>query len=187
MLDPKECTLYSGGARGAEAEFGRQAERFDMNEVNYSFEGHQTERDRGLRMLSEEELSRKDVSLTYVSRLMHRNFSRAPLFRKVLQSITWQVSSGHEVFVVGQILPDDTVKGGTGWGAEYAKLCNKDLYVFDQVKDGWFFWDKEKWVEAAEPAITRKEFTGTGTRFLEENGRNAIAKLFERSLKVVSR
>ena len=32
-------------------------------------------------------------------------------------------------------MPDDTVKGGTGWGAEFAKLCNKPLFVFDQDKD----------------------------------------------------
>ena len=27
-----------------------------------------------------------------------------------------------------------TVRGGTGWGAEFAKLCNKPLFVFDQAK-----------------------------------------------------
>ena len=32
------------------------------------------------------------------------------------------------------------MRGGTGWGAEFAKLCNKPLYVFDQEKDGWFEW-----------------------------------------------
>ena len=36
-----------------------------------------------------------------------------------------------EVYVIGEILDDKTVKGGTGWGAEFAKLCNKPLYVFD--------------------------------------------------------
>jgi hypothetical protein len=184
MLDPKECILYSGGATGAEAHFGAQAERFGMQEVNYTFEGHQTERDRGRRVLTTEELELKDVSLTYVSKLMHRNYSRAPLFRKVLQSITWQVSSGHEVFVVGRIEEDDTVKGGTGWGAEFAKLCNKPLYAFDQEKDGWFFWEKEAWSPIDAPRITHRHFTGTGTRFLEENGKKAITDLFERSLRV---
>lgn len=70
-----------------------------------------------MRVLTSEELALKDVSLTYVSRLMGREFTKAPLFRKVLQSICWQVSSGQEVVVVGNIQPDQTVKGGTGWGA----------------------------------------------------------------------
>ena len=180
-LNPKECILYSGGANGAEQVFGEMAEKYGLDEVNYSFEGHQLALTRGVRMLTQEELNLKDVSMTYVSRLMHRDYSRAPLFRKVLQTICWQVSSGHEVYVVGSILDDGTVKGGTGWGAEFAKLCNKPLYVFDQVKDGWFFWNKEQWERCDEPTITHSHFAGTGTRFLEENGRKAIAVLFARS------
>lgn len=174
-------TLYSGGARGAEVCFGSLAEKYGLQEVNYSFDGHQSERTRGLRTLTAEELELKDVSLTYVSRLMNRKFSRAPLFRKVLQSICWQVASGHEVFVIGSIMDDETVKGGTGWGAEYAKICNKPLYVFDQDKDGWFKWEKTKWVEAKAPVIGHHHFTGTGTRFLEDNGKKALEELFFRS------
>ena len=181
MLDPKDCVLHSGGARGAEAEFGACAEEYGVQEVNYSFEGHQTEREHGLRMLTPQELARKDVSLTYVSRLMNRTYSRAPMFRNVLQSICWQVEGGEEVFVVGAIQTDGTVKGGTGWGAEYAKICNKPLYIFDQERDGWFSWAKKEWESVEAPTIDVPNFTATGTRFLEENGRKAIAELFARS------
>jgi len=73
MSVASEFTLFSGGAQGAEAEFGRLAESFGVQEVNYSFEGHKIERTRGLRMLTQEELMRKDVSLTYVSKLLDRN------------------------------------------------------------------------------------------------------------------
>ena len=181
MLIPKDCVLYSGGAAGTEAYFGLMAERCGLQEVKYSFEGHQSERARGVRFLTNEELALKDVSLTYVSRLMSRQYTSAPLFRKVLQSICWQVSSGQEVFVVGTILPDNTVKGGTGWGAEFAKICNKPLYVFDQEKNAWFTWEADKWVPENAPAITAKSFTATGTRFLEAGGKAAIEALFARS------
>ena len=86
MLDPKQCVLFSGGAAGTEQFFGAQAEAWGIEEVNYSFDGHQIERKRGVRVLTSEELALKDVSLTYVSRLMGREFTKAPLFRKVLQS-----------------------------------------------------------------------------------------------------
>ncbi len=181
MLDPRECILYSGGARGAEAVFGKLAEEFGLEEVNYSFEGHQSERARGVRMLTSEELALKDVSLTYVSRLMNRKYTSAPLFRKVLQSICWQVSSGHEVFVVGAVMDDHTVKGGTGWGAEFAKICNKPLFVFDQARSSWYKWEKNQWQSTDTPVISHRHFTATGTRFLEENGEKAIRTLFERS------
>ena len=180
-MDANQYVLFSGGARGTEEYFGKMAEKYGVQEVNYTFEGHSSERTRGLRFLTSEDLSRKDVSLTYVSRLMNRKFTRAPLFRKVLQSISWQVDSGEEVFVVGSIMEDGTVKGGTGWGAEFAKICNKNLYVFDQKQDAWFKWMKSEWEKMNAPEITKPHFTGTGTRFLEDNGRKAIQELFEKN------
>ncbi|MDE7240579.1 hypothetical protein [Desulfovibrio sp.] len=183
MLNPAQCVLYSGGAAGTEQFFGALAESWGIEEVNYSFEGHQIDRSRGVRVLTTEELGLKDVSLTYVSRLMNREYTRAPLFRKVLQSICWQVSSGDEVIVVGAIQPDNTVKGGTGWGAEFAKICNKPLHVFDQPRSAWFFWDKDVWTEVEAPVIEHPHFAATGTRFLEDNGRIAIQDLFARSFK----
>lgn len=181
MLTPALCTLYSGGATGTESCFGEFAEQYGVQEVNYSFEGHQIERSRGLRILTNEELSLKDVSMAYVSKLMNRQYTRAPLFRKVLQSICWQVSAGHEVFVVGSIMADGTVKGGTGWGAEFAKICNKPLWVFDQVQQNWFHWEEEVWKKVTGPVISSAQFTATGTRFLEDSGKKAIEELFKRS------
>jgi hypothetical protein len=176
-----ECILFSGAARGAEAEFGACAERFGIEEVNFTFEGHNDERRRGIRVLTHKELEHGDVSLAYVGRLMHRHYPNTPLFKKVLQCIWHQVNNGQEIYVVGKILPDDTVKGGTGWGAEFAKLCNKPLYVFDQSQGGWFFWSGERWDKHDAPVIRHPHFAGTGTRFLEPSGRAAIAGLFERS------
>ena len=116
-------------------------------------------RTRGVRVLTNEELALKDVSLSYVSKLMGREFTRAPLFRKVLQSICWQINSGRQVIVVGVIQPDGTVKGGTGWGAEFAKICNKPLLAFDQDRIAWFGWVNDTWVIEAEPVITTTHFT----------------------------
>lgn len=174
-------TLFSGGAQGAETEFGRMAEKYGVQEVTFAFEGHKIERSRGLRMLTPEELMRKDVSLSYVSRLLNRTFTNAPLMRKILQTIMYQVDSGHEIFVIGTIMEDGTVKGGTGWGTEFAKICNKPLYAFGQVRNAWHRWTGETWERCDTPTITARHFSGTGTRFLEDNGRQAIADLFAKS------
>ena len=163
--------LFSGGAPGAEAEFGACAERHGIEEVNFTFDGHTEARRRGVRVLNHEELQAGDVSLAYVSRLMHRRYTDSPTIRKVLQSLWYQVNNGQEIYVVGAILEDGTVRGGTGWGAEFAKLCNKPLFVFDQDKDGWFEWTGEAWVSREEtPVISHPHFTGTGTRAIHENG-----------------
>jgi hypothetical protein len=180
-VKPETCVLFSGAANGAESEFGAAAERRGIEEVNFTFAGHKDARQRGIRVLTSEELQHGDVSLAYVSNLMHRKYRDTVLFKKVLQSIWHQVNSGQEIYVVGKILDDDTVKGGTGWGAEFAKLCNKPLYVFDQDRNGWFEWKGDRWDENPGPVITHSHFTGTGTRFIEDNGRSAIEELYARS------
>lgn len=183
-MNKEDCILFSGGITGAEAEFGATAERFGIEEVNFTFEGHAIVRKRGLRMLNHDELKNGDVSLEYISKLTNRKYTTTPAFRKVLQSIWYQINNGQEVYVIGEILEDNTVKGGTGWGTEFAKLCNKPLYVFEQKRDAWFFWNQTEWVECKGkdlPVISHVHFVGTGTRFLEENGKKAIADLFERS------
>lgn len=185
-MKPAEGILFSGGAPGAEAAFGECAERHGVEEVNFTFEGHKMARHRGVRMLNHEELQAGDVSLAYVSRLMNRRYTDAPTIRRVLQTLWYQVNQGQEIYVIGTILDDLTVRGGTGWGAEFAKLCNKPLYVFDQSKDMWFEWTGDAWESRrgdALPVVTHPHFTGTGTRTLEANGRKAIDELFKRSFR----
>jgi KaiC/GvpD/RAD55 family RecA-like ATPase len=181
-LPPQAHVLLSGAAVGAEAEFGACAERWGLREENYSFEGHQVARTRGLRMLSDAELREGDVSLAYVSATMHRTYHQNPAIRRVLQSIWHQVRGAGEVFIVGTIQRDDTVKGGTGWAAELARHHHKPVHVYDQERRSWFTWNtgSRSW-QPSRPTIEHTRFTGTGTRTLSEDGRAAITDLFQRS------
>ena len=180
MADGSKFTLYSGAHRGAESEFGRQAERWGIQEVNFSFEGHAPERARGLRVLAPAELDKGDVSMEIVSTRMGRSYSKADKIRKVIQSIFHMVNNGYQVFAVGWIQPDGTVKGGTGWGVELAKLFNRPTSVYDQDRRGWFSWKNGQWV-AETPVISHTTFVGTGTRNLTDEGRSAIVALYEKS------
>ncbi len=183
-MKASDSILFSGGAAGAEAEFGACAERHGVEEVNFTFDGHKIARHRGVRVLNHEELQSGDVSLEYVARLLQRRYTDSPTIRKVLQTLWYQVNNGQEIYVIGGILDNGTVRGGTGWGAEFAKLCNKPLHVFDQGKNGWFRWTGTEWqacAESAAPVITHAHFTGTGTRKMLPNGTRAIEGLFTRS------
>jgi hypothetical protein len=185
-MKPSDCILFSGGAAGAEAAFGAAAERHGIEEVNFTFDGHTIERRRGVRVLNHEELQNGDVSLEYIARLLHRRYTDSPTIRKVLQTLWYQVNNGQEIYVVGTILDDGTVRGGTGWGAEFAKLCNKPLHVFDQAKNAWYRWNEDGWEGssgASTPIITHAHFTGTGTRALQGTGRRAIDDLLVRSFR----
>jgi hypothetical protein len=181
--NPKRFKLQSGGARGAEAEFGACAEQHGLAENNYSFDGHRMiERRRGVVVLSPDELKKGDFSLVYASRRLNRVLSDIPLVRNVLQTIWHQINAANEVFVVGALQDDGTVRGGTGWGAELARLWKKPLFVFDQGKKSWFRWSGSNWeLMSAPPVIKSESFAGTGTQNLTEDGRTAIRDLFARS------
>ena len=172
--------LHSGGARGAEAAFGEVAERYGVAEATFSFDGHERVRHRGLRLLSESDLRLGDVSLRYISHHLGREFPSTPMVRRIIQSIWHLIRPCQQVFAIGQIQPDHTVRGGTGWGAELARRWKKELYVFDQRECSWFQWSGTLW-ENAVPVIEAHMFAGIGTAHLHESGREAIELLFARS------
>lgn len=176
-MKASECTLYHGGLKGAEAAFGEQAEKLGINETIFTFEGHRLHRDRSSVVLSEAELQRGDISMEIASRMMNRTYYETEKIRKVLQLIFHMVNKGHQVFVIGTILDDDSVKGGTGWAVELAKLFNRPLHVYDQGRKQWFTWKEGAWQEDT-PTICYNTFVGSGTRYLSDDGAAAIEKLF---------
>ena len=178
MTAKENYTLYSGGLKGAETAFGEAAEKWSINEVNFTFTGQKTNRQKNLVVLTDEELKRGDISMEIASKMMHRTYYETEKIRKVLQTIFHMVNKGHQVFVIGTILEDNTVKGGTGWAAELAKLFNRPLSVYDQDKDKWYTWKEGAWVQDS-PRIEHETFVGSGSRKLTENGRKAINRLFE--------
>ncbi|NDY72704.1 hypothetical protein DO021_04130 [Desulfobacter hydrogenophilus] len=178
--DPSQFTLYSGGHRGAEAEFGKLAEQYGVKEVNFSFEGNVLDRDKGMRLLNQEELEKGNISMDIVSTRLGRSFSKGNRIRKVIQSIFHMVNNGYQIFTVGWILPDKTVKGGTGWGVELGKLFNRPIFVYEQDREAWFSWVENDW-QMVTPVIHHKTFSGTGTRNLTEDAAEAMKDLFERS------
>lgn len=178
-MDLSKYTLYSSGLKGAEATFGEIAEAMGIKDIVYSFEGHKLTRDKNAVVLKKEQLERGDISMELASRMLNRTYYETDKIRKVLQTIFHMVNSGHQVFVVGAIQEDGSVKGGTGWAVELAKMFNRPLHVFDQPQKKWFTW-KGSWQEDA-PRIEYDTFVGSGTRYLSDAGREAIEQLFKDS------
>jgi endonuclease YncB( thermonuclease family) len=178
MVAKENYTFYSGGLKGAETAFGEAAEKWSVKEVNFTFSGQKTNRQKNAVVLSDDDLKRGDISMELVSKMMNRTYYETEKIRKVLQTIFHMVNKGHQVFVIGTILEDNTVKGGTGWAVELAKLFNRPLSVYDQAKNNWYSWKQGAWIQDT-PMIEHETFVGSGTRNLSENGRKAIDRLFE--------
>lgn len=179
-MDLSNFTLYSSGLKGAETAFGEAAEKLGIKEVVFSFEGHKLTRDKNVVILDKEQLERGDISMELASRMLNRTYYETDKIRKVLQTIFHMVNSGHQVFVIGAIQEDGSVKGGTGWAVELAKMFNRPLHVFDQPQGKWFAWKSGSWEEDS-PRIEYDTFVGSGTRYLNDAGREAIDKLFSDS------
>lgn len=177
-----EYTLYSGGHKGTEVAFGVLAEEYGINEVTLNFAGHQIERDVNVKILSDEELTLGAVSMSIISKHMERTFGHTDNIKKIFQTIFHIINNGFQVFAVGWIHTNNTIKGGTGWGVELAKFFNRPVSVFDQDRNEWYTWKDGKWVEDL-PVIGHKTFSVTGTRNLTEQGEKAIEDLFARSFK----
>jgi len=178
-MELSNCTLYSSGLKGAESAFGDEAEKAGIKEVVYSFDGHKLSRDKNVEILDKEQLERGDISMELASRMLNRTYYETEKIRKVLQTIFHMVNSGHQVFVIGSIQEDGSVKGGTGWAVELAKMFNRPLHVYDQPNKQWFTWNNE-WQKDS-PKIEYETFVGSGTRYLSEAGRDAIEQLFKDS------
>ncbi len=184
-MDKNTCELFSSGLKGAESFFGEMAEKLGVKETVFTFDGHNIARSQAQNVivLSEEELKRGDISMEIISTMMNRTYYGAKKIRKVLQTLFHVVNKGHQVFVVGTILDDATVKGGTGWAAELAKLFNRPLSVFDQAEGKWFSWQEGAWQENS-PKIEFNSFVGSGTRNLTDSGRKAIEDLMNEAFSV---
>ncbi len=181
ILAPEACTLYHTGAEGAESCFGELAEKYGMHEISFTSDGMEQFRVRGRTVLSERELAAGDVSLLYVSRRLHRQWTGEQHVRRVLQLLWQVVSHADQVFVVGSIQEDGTVTGGTGWSVELARRWRKEVWVYDQESNQWHSWDGKSWVQG-EPTIRSTRFAGTGTtRHLSAEGKAAVEALFTRS------
>ena len=172
--------LFSGGLKGAESTFGEEAEKYGISEVTLAFKGQTLTRAVNVEFLSDEDLMKGDVSMEIVSARMGRRYAQADKIRKVFQVLFHMVNRGIQIFAIGWIQEDNTVKGGTGWAVELGKFFNRPVSVFDQDKNQWYTWKENRW-GLDTPVIREKTFCGTGTRNLSPEGEQAIVELFKRS------
>jgi hypothetical protein len=181
MKNREQIHLIHGGHKGTEAEFGVCAGKWGVRETTLSYEGHVMARSENVEVLSDDELEKGRVSMEFVFQRMGRRFVQGKGLNRVIHLLFHVVTRSDQMFAIGSIQENGSVKGGTGWGVELAKLFNRPVHVFDQEKAGWFDWDGTEW-KPSEPSILEGNVSVTGTRNLTDAGRQAIVSLFESSL-----
>lgn len=174
----------SGGADGADFQWGMTAGKAGHMVVHWSFAGHRSQPPSSeYVILTVDQLNLADPALDRASKTLRRKVP--PVFTvagKYLRRNWYQVRDAQACYAVSTFDSKQRVKGGTGWAVQMfldrfeGATC--PAYLFDQVRDAWFSWIDGAWI-AQEPTPPIGMWAGIGARDLLPNGKAAIHRLMK--------
>ncbi len=178
-MTPLKNICLSGGADGADLQWGMVAGSAGHNVVHWSFKGHKSSAPATeIVILTPELLDEADEPCKRASKTLKRWFPPKSLFVKNLLRRNWfQVKDAERVYAVAAI-EKGIVTGGTAWATQMfidrhdGATC--ECYVFDQEIAKWFQWVDSQWTEIESPPSPHGVWAGIGSRELNEAGKNAI-------------
>lgn len=170
----------SGGAKGADQQWGMTSGEKGMEVIHWSFAGHKTHvPEQEVVVLSDEQLDVADDKLRKANRTLKRKIPRNTYVKNLLRRNWYQVENAERIYAVSTINAG-FVAGGTAWAVQmFIDRFNGlpcEAYVFDQEQEQWFCW-KGEWVSIPSPPSPYGIFAGVGTRDLNDAGKAAIRTL----------
>jgi hypothetical protein len=168
----------SGGADGADLQWGMCAGRVGHMVVHFSFTGHQSNAPtQEIVHLSQKLLDEADPFIDQANQTLNRKIAALPCFvRNLLRRNWYQVRNAERVYAVSTI-KNGLVQGGTAWAVQmFIDHGGQEAYVFDQNADQWFVWCGE-WTETGSVPEPSGVWAGIGSRDLKPNGKQAIRTL----------
>jgi len=191
-LDDNPNCCLSGGADGADLEWGMAADQLGHGVVHFSFAGHKTHAPaHQLVLLSNEQLTAADPYCHAANKTLCRRFPIKSINGTNLLRRNWyQVTVAPVCYSVstlamppGPTIPLDIVvtgqvQGGTAWAVQMfidrhkGRAC--PCYLFDQIAAQWFQWNGDGWRCIYEPPTPVGVYAAIGSRDLRPIGRTAI-------------
>jgi hypothetical protein len=180
QFDDGSDICMSGGAVGADLQWGMTAGKAGHRVIHFSFAGHKTDAPESeVVRLTEEELSEADPHLVRANETLKRRLPFAEprvinLVRRDFYQIRWSQS------LYGVVNFDHTgIEGGTAWAVQmFLDIGRTHVFVFDQARESWLTFAQKSWV-AVEPPSPKGIWAGVGTRNLLPCGRDAIYRLMK--------
>jgi hypothetical protein len=175
-----EYILHSGGAKGADTYFEEIGREFGLTQFNHYWHGKMNPSSKPEDEISEDDFN-EGVEMVHKANsiLKRRGFEK---YMNLLARNWCQVKYSDATYAIGEI-KSNKVSGGTGWACSMSILEDKPLYVFDQNKEQWYFWNVDKFEVCVTPKLT-KNFAGIGTRKINDSGIVAIRKLYEKTFNI---
>lgn len=183
---PNVC--LSGGADGADIEWGYWAASIGHKVIHWSFQGHPSKAPEDeLVRLNDEELKKANHALELAAKALGKSPPRRSTVAPLLQRNYYQVAWSQACYAVtyfeeteDEAQPQTIAPGGTVWAITmFIQLHpdNHNLYVFDQTRSIWLQWNGESWDIIDTPPRPTGKWAGIGARALQQNGKDAIRKL----------
>lgn len=186
ILDDATNICMSGGAEGADLQWGMCAGAAGHLVYHWGFSGHRSRAPISeIVTLNEDQLAEADVPCKRASARVKRYFPpKSPFVRNLLRRNWFQVAHSGSCYAVSKI-ENGLVAGGTAWATAMfidrfgGAAC--PCYVFDQQDDWWYEWsgDGVGWTAMLTPPKPTGIWAGVGSRTLLENGKQAIRTLME--------
>lgn len=181
-----ENICLSGGADGADLQWGMTAGHAGHHVIHWSFKGHRSKAPPSeVVSLTDDQLEEANEPCKAASKGIGRWFPPKSLFVKNLLRRNWfQVKDAERVYAVASIDEKGFVSGGTAWACQMfidrfgGAEC--ECYVFDQETEHWYIWigGEERWLLLPDgPPKPHGVWAGIGSRELRLSGKNAIRVL----------
>jgi hypothetical protein len=171
----------SGGALGADLQWGMCAGMAGHQVIHWSFPGHKSDAPaEELVRIPFETLTMADEHLEKANKTMNRRLSYdKPWIINLLRRNYFQVGNSQSVYAISTI-KKGLVQGGTAWAVQmFIDLHpeSTECYVFDQELAQWFQWLNSSWTAIETPPAPTGVWAGVGTRDLNQAGKQAIRQL----------
>lgn len=171
----------SGGAEGADMQWGMCAGKAGHQVYHFIFAGHRSKAPASEHVVLTEDMLRvADPFLAKANETMKRRFPTSNGFvNSLLRRNHYQVRDAGSLYAVSTIGKDGLVSGGTSWAVQMfldQHGANSRCYIFDQARLQWFSW-QGLWVAIDRPPEPKGIWAGIGSRELTNEGKDAIREL----------
>lgn len=184
LIALSENLCLSGGADGADLQWGMMAGRIGHSVIHWSFQGHKSQAPESeIVRLDDASLAEADEVLKRANKTIKRRFpGKSRFVNNLLRRNFYQVRWSESLYGVGE-MKSGQVQGGTAWAVQmYMDRFTHDgepmescrLYFYDQATDRWMSWQGEWQIMEEQPPMPKGIWTGVGTRELSNNGKWAI-------------
>lgn len=192
-IDLTSIICHSGGAIGADTHWEEIGHKFGVKTKAYSYKtkSHTTtnkveisedDYKEGIEQVNKANSILKRYGISKYMNLLARNWA--------------QVKYSEQIFAVGTFVKPgekdskgytnkgviDVVSGGTGYAVMMGINNEREVFLFNQVRDSWFRWSYTSnsfVVLKSCPKITKQNFAGIGTRELKQNGKEQIEQVYK--------